>query len=66
MNNPVTLVTAKTIKLLLCVRTRTREKGDYRTFYIFPFYYCEDEQRSVVLWKVTCRFMKSDVSFYGK
>ena len=66
MNNPVTLVTAKTIKLLLCVRARTREKHDYRTFYTFPSYYCDDEQRAVVLWKVTCRFMESDVSFYEK
>ena len=24
------------------------------------------QKRPIVLWKVTCRFMKSDVSFYGK
>ena len=29
----MTLVTAKTIKLLLCARTRAREKEDYRYFH---------------------------------
>ena len=29
----VTLVTAKTIKLLLCACTRAREEGGYRYFY---------------------------------
>ena len=36
MKKPVTLVTAKSVKLLLCARTRTRERGIIELFTI-PF-----------------------------
>ena len=75
--NSVTLVTAKTIKLLYCARTRTREEMDYRSFHnshslcsmrdFLEFIFTSRGGKwPVVLWKVTCRFMESDVLFYRK
>ena len=70
MKKPVTLVTAKSVKLLLCARTRTRERRNYRTFYNSFFYCCKGcafrrlyNKRFVVLSKTTCRLSRTTRRF---
>ena len=72
----VTLVTAKSVKLLLCVRVRARAREGCYSFFIIRFSIVPTPLQGknfqpVVWWKttrrfmkVTCRSMKSDPLFY--
>ena len=67
----VTLVTAKSVKLLLCVRVHARAREGCYSFFIIRFSIVPTPLQGknfqpVIWWKTTCRSMKSDLSFYEK
>ena len=66
-------MTAKMIKLLLCARTRTRERGDYRTFHYWFFqllqccaFHRQYNKQAVVLYKTSRCFVQNEPSFCVK